>query len=96
MGVCVWGGGVSGYAFRYASRYGAETWYGDRGQAPEAQEHIFEVNPSKVKGHPEVKLLRNALWVPNLIGRTPVQSVMHYWGQRLCTDQQGSTRGQFT
>ena len=47
---------ASGYAFRYASRYGAKTWYGDRGQAPEAQEHIFEVTPSKIKGHPEVKL----------------------------------------
>ena len=47
---------VSGYAFRHASRYGAETWHGDRGQAPEAQEHILEATPSKVKGHPEVKL----------------------------------------
>ena len=32
---------VSGYAFRYASRYGAEIWQGDRGRTPEAQEHIF-------------------------------------------------------
>ena len=30
---------------------------GGRGQAPEAQEHIFEVTPPKVKGHLEVKLL---------------------------------------
>ena len=47
---------VSGYAFRHASKYGAETWHGDRGWAPKAQEHIFEVTPLKVKGHPEVKL----------------------------------------
>ena len=47
---------MSGYAFRHASRYGAETWHGDRGQAPEAQEHILEVTPSKIEGHPEVKL----------------------------------------
>ena len=47
---------VSGYAFRHASRYGAETWHGERGWAPEAQEHIFEVTPLMVKGHPEVKL----------------------------------------
>ena len=55
MYVCVYVS-VSGYAFRHASRYGAETWDGDRGWAPEAQEHIFEVTPSKVKGHPAVKL----------------------------------------
>ena len=47
---------VSGYAFRHALRYGAETWHGDRGWASEAQEHILEVTPSKVKGHSEVKL----------------------------------------
>ena len=29
---------------------------------------------------PEVKLLRNVLWLPNLVGRTPDQSIMH-WGQ---------------
>ena len=47
---------MSGYAFRHASRYGAETWHGDRGQAPEAQEHILEVTPSKIKGHPARRL----------------------------------------
>ena len=29
---------------------------GGRGRAPEVCGHIFEVTPSKVKGHPEVKL----------------------------------------
>ena len=47
---------MSGYAFRHALRYGAETWHNDMGRAPEAQEHIFKVTPSKVKGHPDVKL----------------------------------------
>ena len=47
---------MSGYVFRHASWYGAETWHGDTGWASEAQEHIFEVTPSKVKGHPQVKL----------------------------------------
>ena len=54
-GVCV-GVCVSGYAFHHASRYGDETWHGDRGWGPEAQEHSFEVNPSKINGHPEVNL----------------------------------------
>ena len=41
---------------------------------------------AEVKGHagvsqgqPEVKFFRNALWPPNLAGRTPDQSVMHRW-----------------
>ena len=72
----------------------AETLHGDRGRAPEAQEHILEVTPSKVKGHPGVKLLRNALWLPNLMRRIPNQTVMHCWGQRSCRGQLGSSRGQ--
>ena len=38
--------------------------------------------------------LRNALWLPNLVGRIPDQRVMHYWGQRSCRGHPGSTRGQ--
>ena len=34
---------MSGYAFRYALRYRAETWYGGRGWAQEVCGHIFEV-----------------------------------------------------
>ena len=56
-----------------------------------------------VKGHAgviwgqlEVKLLSNALWPPNLVGRTPDQSIMHCLGQRSCRGQLGSNRGQFT
>ena len=38
--------------------------------------------------------LRNALWLPNLVKRTPGQSVVHCWGQRSCRGHQGSTKGQ--
>ena len=46
-------------------------------------------------GQPGVKLLRNALWSPNLVGRIPDQSVKHCWGQRSYRGQLGSSRGQF-
>ena len=36
----------------------------------------------------------NALWSPKLIGRTSDQSVIHYWNQRSCRRQPGSTRCQ--
>ena len=36
------------------------------------------------RGQPGVKLLRNALWQPNLVGTTLGQSVVHWWGQRSC------------
>ena len=45
-------------------------------------------------GQPEVTLLRNVVWLPNLVGRTSDQSVIHCWGQRSCRGQSGSTRGQ--
>ena len=38
--------------------------------------------------------LRNVLWLPNLVGRTPDRSVMHCWGQRSRRGHPGSTRGQ--
>ena len=57
VGVCVYMYVcMSGYAFRHASRYQAESWHGGRGRAHEVCGHIFEVTPSKVKGHSEVKL----------------------------------------
>ena len=34
--------------------------------------------------------LRNALWLPNLVIRTPDQSVVHYWVQRSCRGHVGS------
>ena len=36
--------------------------------------------------------LRNSLWLPNLIGRSPDQGVMHCWCQRSCRGHPGSTR----
>ena len=83
---------VSGYAFRHASRYGTETWHNDRGWAPEAQEHTFEVTPSKVIQRSSC--LKNTLWLPNLVERSPDQRVLHCWGQRSCRGHLGSTRGQ--
>ena len=70
---------------------GAEIWYTGRGQAPEVCGQLFEV-PPKVKGHPEVKLLRNALWPPNLVGRTPDRNMKHCRGQRSRRGHPGSTR----
>ena len=53
---------------------------------------IFSKQP-----HPGSKVIqrsichRNALCLPNLVRRTPDQSIMHYWGQRSC---RGQPRGQ--
>ena len=43
-------------------------------------------------GQTGVKFLRNALWLPNLVGRTLDRSVMHCWGQRSCWGQPGQPR----
>ena len=47
---------MSGYAFRHALRYRAESWHGSRGRAHKVCGHIFEATPPGVKGHPEVNL----------------------------------------
>ena len=52
-GVCVC---VSGYAFRHAQRYRAESWHGGKGRAREVCGHIFEATPPGVKGHLRVNL----------------------------------------
>ena len=44
-------------------------------------------------GQPGVKLLRNAIWVPNLVGKTPDRRVVRYWGRTSCRGQPESTRG---
>ena len=85
---------MSGYAFRNALMYRAESWHGGRGRAHEVCGHIFEATPPEVKGHPGSICLRNALWLPNLVRRTPDQSVVHSWGQRLCRGHLGLIRGQ--
>ena len=51
MSVCMYG-----YVFRRGLRYRAETWHGGREWAAEVLGHIYEGTPSKVKGHPEIKL----------------------------------------
>ena len=47
---------MSGYAFRPALRYRAETWHGGRGLAHEVCGHIFEATSPDVKGHLGVNL----------------------------------------
>ena len=37
--------------------------------------------------------LRNALWLQNLVRRTPDQSVVHWWGQRSCRGSPGVNQG---
>ena len=33
------------------------------------------------QGQPGVMLFRNALWLPNLVGRTAGRKIIHCWGQ---------------
>ena len=47
---------MSGYAFRHALRYRAESWHWGRGRTHEVCRHIFEATPPGVKGHPGVNL----------------------------------------
>ena len=56
---------------------------------------------AEVKGHvgvsqgqPEVKLLWNPKWPPNLVTRTPDQGIIHCWGHRSCSSNKGSIVGQ--
>ena len=84
MSVC-----LSRYAFIRASTYGAESWHGGRVWRAGRNRQLF-VATRQVKGHLEVKSSRNALWLPNLVSRTPDQSVVHCWGQRSSGVSQGS------
>ena len=92
----VWGMYVCmyGYAFRRALRCRADSWYGGRGRAHEICGHIFEVTPPVSKVIQGLICLKNVLWLPNLVRRTPDQIVVHCRGQRPCRDHLGSTRGQ--
>ena len=47
---------MSGYAFRHALRYRAETGHGGRGRVHEVCGHIFEATPPGVKGLAGVNL----------------------------------------
>ena len=50
VGVCVYKYVFLAMRFVMLYRYRAATWHGGRGRAHKVWEHIFEVNPSKVKG----------------------------------------------
>ena len=72
------------------------TKFGEKNPWPECSALLgSEGHAGVIWGQPGVKLLSNALWPPNLVGRTPDQSVMHCWGQRSCRGQVGLSRGQF-
>ena len=86
---------LSGYAFRNASTYQAETWQEGRGGAPEVCGQLFEGVPPKVKGQPEVKSPRIALRPPDLVRRSPDRNVKHCRSQRSYRGHPGSTRGHF-
>ena len=76
------------YAFGRASTYRAETWHGGRVWRAGGNRQLV-VATRQVKGHLEVKSSRNALWLPNLVSRTPDHSVVHCWGQRSCRGHLG-------
>ena len=80
-------------AFGRTSTYGAETWQGGRVWQAGGNRQLLVVT-RQVEGHPEVKSSRNALWLPNLVRRTPDHSLVHFWGQRSCRGHLGSARGQ--
>ena len=58
-------------------------WVGVKGHAGVSQ------------GQPEVKLLRNAVWPPNLVGRILDQSVTHCWVRGHAGVSQGQPEIQF-
>ena len=86
---------LSDYVFLHALRYQAESCHGGTGRAHEVCGHIFEATPPGVDGHPGVNLPLKCPMptiIPNLVKRTPDQSVVHWWGQRswrLTWDQPG-------
>ena len=90
MCVCVC---VSGYAFRHALRYRAESWHGGRGQAPEVWEHIFEATPSKVKGHPEVKLPYKCAMATKFGGKNPWPERCALLGSKVMQGSPGVNQG---
>ena len=69
---------MSCYAFCGASRYRAETLKGDR------FESILSRSPHQRSNVIQRSIyLRNAVWLSHLVGRTPDQSLMHCWGQKV-------------
>ena len=85
---------LSGYAFRHALRYRAKSWRGV-GDGPTRFVGIFLKRPHlRSKVIQRSICLKNALWLPNLVKRSPDHSVVHCWGQRSCRGHLRSTRGQ--
>ena len=65
------------------------------GDGPMRFESIFSERP-----HQRSKLIqrsscfRNALWSPNLVGRTPYRNVVQWWGRAVMQGSSGVERGQ--
>ena len=83
-------------AMRFVALWGTGLKLGTRVEGePPRFESIFSKRPhQRSKVIQRSSCLRNALWPPNLVGRTPDRSVMHCWGRRSCRGHPGSTRGQ--
>ena len=69
------------YEFRRALRYGAALKLDMKvGAGPRGLRAYFRNNPTQgskiIEGSAGLKLLRNALWPPNLVGRTTDRSVV--------------------
>ena len=58
--------------------YGYQIWWGDPLTKAKCIAGV-KGHALVIRGQPRVKLLRNALWSPNLVGRITDQSVMQYW-----------------
>ena len=66
-----------------------------RGRPHEIWEHnYFQSDPINGQRSPEGKLFKKCPWPPHIVGRIPDRSVMHWWGQKTCKGQRGSSRGQ--
>ena len=87
---------LSGYAFRHALSYRAESLHGGRGRAHKVCGHIFRSNPTWGQRSSRGQ---SALEMPYgyqiLVSRTPDQSIVHA-GIKCHVGVMGSARGQIT
>ena len=92
---------MSGYAFRHALRYRAETLHGGRGRAPEVCGHIFKATlpwgQRSSRGQSALEMSYSyQIWREEpIIIIINAQNVVHCWGRRSCRGQLGVNMGQF-
>ena len=85
-----------GYAFHRALRYRAESWFGNSGRAYEVKSIFSKRLDRSSKVIQGLRCYRHTLLSPNLVAGTSHRSVIHWWGQRLCRSQPGSTQEQIS